>query len=341
MILYGFSESTGIDAKAYVSCQVNSQNMNRKDKLKGIVVSLPTPTEEKYEINYDRFKEHVSWLVSEGLIESKAVLMGAGGLGEGYFLTREEHEKIMEALADAANGNVPTMTGIFQSCTKEAVRRAKTAEDVGVDFLQVNPPHYLAPLDEEVYAHFKMINDNADIGIMVYNTPWCAMNYEIKPELMEKLAKLDNVVGVKWTSFDPVNLVTMPKQFSNRLNFIDNSTLISLAFQLGAKGYISLLGNVAPKAELYLLDLLESRRYEKFDQEYKRLHAWREVLGSAEEMGFQGVGEGTITKAIFEAVGRPIGPPLPPQRRVRKENLERIKALFRKHKVFDAALEVE
>ncbi|MDH5441542.1 MAG: dihydrodipicolinate synthase family protein, partial [Candidatus Bathyarchaeota archaeon] len=259
--------------------------MNRKDKLKGIVVSLPTPTEEKYEINYDRFKEHVSWLVSEGLIESKAVLMGAGGLGEGYFLTREEHEKIMEALADAANGNVPTMTGIFQSCTKEAVRRAKTAEDVGVDFLQVNPPHYLAPLDEEVYAHFKMINDNADIGIMVYNTPWCAMNYEIKPELMEKLAKLDNVVGVKWTSFDPVNLVTMPKQFSNRLNFIDNSTLISLAFQLGAKGYISLLGNVAPKAELYLLDLLESRRYEKFDQEYKRLHAWREVLGSAEEMG--------------------------------------------------------
>ncbi|MDH5687101.1 MAG: dihydrodipicolinate synthase family protein [Candidatus Bathyarchaeota archaeon] len=315
--------------------------MNRKDKLKGIVVSLPTPTEEKYEINYDRFKEHVSWLVSEGLIESKAVLMGAGGLGEGYFLTREEHEKIMEALADAANGNVPTMTGIFQSCTKEAVRRAKTAEDVGVDFLQVNPPHYLAPLDEEVYAHFKMINDNADIGIMVYNTPWCAMNYEIKPELMEKLAKLDNVVGVKWTSFDPVNLVTMPKQFSNRLNFIDNSTLISLAFQLGAKGYISLLGNVAPKAELYLLDLLESRRYEKFDQEYKRLHAWREVLGSAEEMGFQGVGEGTITKAIFEAVGRPIGPPLPPQRRVRKENLERIKALFRKHKVFDAALEVE
>mgnify|MGYP000356632327 CR=1 FL=1 len=315
--------------------------MSRKDKLRGIVVSLPTPTKENYEVDYERFKEHVSWLVDQGLVEGKAVLMGAGGLGEGYFLTREEHEKIMEALVDAANGKVPTVTGIFEVSTKEAVKRAKMAEDIGIDFLQVNPPHYLAPVDEEVYAHYKMINDNADVGIIVYNTPWSAMNYEVTPKLMNMLVELDNVVGVKWTSFDPINFVNMLKQFSGRLNFIDNSTLISLAFQLGAKGYISLLGNIAPKAELYLLSLLENQEYEKFDREYKRLHAWREVLGSAEEMGFQGIGEGTISKAIFEAVGKPIGPPLPPQRRVSKENLEKVRELFRKYKVFDDALKVE
>jgi len=315
--------------------------MSRKDKLRGIVVSLPTPTKENYEVDYERFKEHVSWLVDQGLVEGKAVLMGAGGLGEGYFLTREEHGKILEALVDAPNGKVPTMTGSFDVCTKEAVRRAEMAEDADIDFLQVNPPHYLTPVDEEVYTHYKMINDNVDVGIMIYNTPWCAMHYEIKPKLMERLVELDNVVGVKWTSFDPINFVTMLKQFSDRVNFIDNSTLISLAFQLGARGYISLLGNIAPKAELYLLSLLENQEYEKFDREYKRLHAWREVLGSAEEMGFQGIGEGTISKAIFEAVGKPIGPPLPPQRRVSKENLEKVRELFRKYKVFDDALKVE
>jgi 4-hydroxy-tetrahydrodipicolinate synthase len=309
--------------------------MKRKDFLRGLVVSLPTSTKENYEVDYERFKEHVSWLVSQGLIEGKAVLMGAGGLGEGYFLTREEHEKIMEALVDAADDKVPTMTRIFEVCTKEAVRRAKMAEDIGVDFVQVNPPHYLAPADDEVYTHYRTINDNADVGIMVYNTPWSAMNYEIRPELMARLADLDNVVGVKWMSFDPINFVTMLKRFSGKLNFIDNSTLISLAFQLGAKGYISLLGNIAPKAELYLLSLLENGEYERFDQEYKRLHAWREVLGSAEEMGFEGIGEGTITKAIFEAFGKPIGPPLPPQRRAGRETIDKIKSLFKKHGVFD------
>ncbi|KYH41501.1 MAG: dihydrodipicolinate synthase [Candidatus Bathyarchaeota archaeon B26-2] len=303
---------------------------DRRDKLRGIVVSLPTPTRENYEVDYERFKEHVNWLIDQGLVEGKAVLMGGGGLGEGYFLTREEHERLMEVLVEAADGRVPTMTGIFESCSKEAVRRAKTAEDLGIDFLQVNPPHYLAPVDDEVYTHYKMINDSADVGIMVYNTPWCTMNYEIRPSLMERLAELENVVGVKWTSFDPINFVTMLKTFSKRLNFIDNSTLISLAYQLGAKGYISLLGNIAPKAELYLLNLLEKGEFNKFDREYKRLHAWREVLSSAEEMGYQGIGEGTISKAILEASGKPMGPPLPPQRRISREDLEKIKSLLQK-----------
>ncbi|MEM2905352.1 MAG: dihydrodipicolinate synthase family protein [Candidatus Bathyarchaeia archaeon] len=313
--------------------------MDWKGQLKGIVVSLPTPTTDDYEVDYERFRDHVAWLVSQGLVEDRAVLMGAGGLGEGYFLTREEHEKIMEALVEAADGKAPTMTEVFEVSTKEAVRRAKMAERIGVDFLQVNPPHYLAPVDDEAYTHYKMINDNADVGIMVYNTPWSAMHYEIKPKLMERLTRLQNVVGVKWTSFDPVNLVNMLKQFSNRLNFIDNSGLTSLAFQLGAKGYISMLGNIAPKAELYLLSLLERREYGRFDEEHKRLHAWREALSSAEEMDYQGVGEGTITKAVFEAAGKPIGPPLPPQRRASAEDVEKIRSLLEKNKVLETISE--
>ena len=53
------------------------------------------------------------------------------------------------------------------------------------------------------------------------------------------------------------------------------------------------------------------------------------------ETGYQGIGEGTINKAIFEAAGKPIGPPMPPQRRVSANDLERIKSLLKKYKVFD------
>lgn len=309
--------------------------MNRRERLKGIVVSIPTPSKKDFEVDLEKFKEHVRWLIDEGMVEGKAVLMGAGGLGEGYFLTREEHYKVMETLVDAANGKVPTMTGIFESCTKEAIRRAKYAQDVGIDFLQVNPPHYLAPVDEEAFTHYKMINDNANVGIMVYNTPWAAMGFEIRPKLMEKLITLENVVGVKWMSFDSVNFIRVLKEFSDKVNFIDNSTMTSLAFQLGAKGYISLLGNIAPKAELYLYSLLEKRDYEKFDNEHKRLHAWREVLGAAEELGYQGVVEGTISKAILQAIGKDFGPPFPPQRQVSLETVEKVKKILEAHKVLE------
>jgi len=48
---------------------------------------------------------------------------------------------------------------------------------------------------------------------------------------------------------------------------------VTLAWQLGAKGYISMLADLAPKAELHLLSLLDKKHYEKFEQETKKLHA--------------------------------------------------------------------
>lgn len=329
------SKTCGMIGKIYKNPRAGEVQMSRRDKLKGIVVSLPTPTKGNYEIDVPTLKDHVRWLVDQGLVEGKAVLMAAGGLGGGYFLTREEHEVVMKVLVDAANGKVPTMTGVFESCSKEAVIRAKMAEDIGIDFLQVNPPHYMAPADDETYTHYKMISDGANVGIMVYNTPWAAVNYEIRPPLMERLVELDNVVGVKWTSFDAVNFITMIKQFSDQLNFIINSVLISLSFQLGSKGYISLLGNIAPKAELYLHDILLKKDYATFDREFKRLHAWREVMGSAEALSYQGVGEASITNAIFEAIGKPVGPPMPPQRRVSPEAVRKVKEILEKNRVLE------
>jgi len=39
------------------------------------------------------------------------------------------------------------------------------------------------------------------------------MHYEIKPPLMERPAKIENAVGVKWYSAEPVKFVNMIRQF--------------------------------------------------------------------------------------------------------------------------------
>jgi dihydrodipicolinate synthase/N-acetylneuraminate lyase len=266
--------------------------------------------------------------------------MIAGGLGEGYFLTREEHERLISAGVDAANGKVPIMTGIFDTCTKESAARAKTASDVGVDFLQVNPPHYMKPVDDEVFMHLEMINDATEAGLMVYNTPWAAMNFEIKPKLVERLLTLDHMVGLKWTSFDPNIWIDVLREFHDKLNIIDNSSMTDIAYQLGAKGYITLLGALAPKSELHLLSLLEGKKWDEFAKESGRLTAWRKVLGSAEELSYEGVGEGSMSKAVFEAAGKDFGPPLPPQRRIGKQTIEVIRKILADNGMF-SVLEVK
>ena len=305
-------------------------SMVKKELLKGAVISMPAFTKKNYELDIDRFKSHVSWLIDEGLIEGKAVLMGAGGFAPGYLLTADEHERMMKAMVDAANGRVPTMTAIYDRVPEDAVNRAKLAEDIGVDFIQVGPPYFLTPTDDEVYEYYRAINDNAEVGIMLYNTPYL-VPYEFTPKILERLVDLDNAVAVKWMSFNIVNFITVLKQFSNRITFIDNSDLMSLVFQLGGKGYISLIGNIAPKADLHLLDLLERKAYEQFDEEFAKLNVYGEVMGSAEGKSFQGIGEATIVSALFDALGRDIGPPKPPQRRATLDEIHRIREVLKKN----------
>lgn len=311
-----------------------------KKELVGAVISLPTPTNSNYELDIPLLKESVSWLVEQGLVRGKGVIMVGGGLGEGYFLTREEHERLVSAGVDAANGKVPIMTGVFDASTKEAASRAKMASDNGVDFIQINPPHYMKPVDSEVVTHMQMVSDATEAGLMVYNTPWAAMNFEIRPPLVERLLNIENVVGLKWSSFDPNNWVDVIRMFHDRTQIIDNSSMTDIAYQLGAKGYITLLGALAPKSELQLLSLLEGKKWEEFAKESGRLTAWRKVLGSAEELSYEGVGEGSISKAVFEAAGKDFGPPLPPQRRIGRRTIGVIRKILEDNGMF-SVLEVK
>ncbi len=309
--------------------KVNSKlSKSRKDKLVGIVVSVPTPCDESYRIKYDQLAEHIKWLIDNGITTGTGVIMVSGGLGEGYFLNMEQFKNVVKTAVEAAEGRVPIMAGVFELNALTAIEKAKYASEVGAEFIQVNPPHYTMPLDEEVYTYYKMINDNADIGIMVYNTPWAAMNFEIRPPLMSKLVELKNVVGIKWSSFDWRNFVECLKLFADKVNFIDNMGTV-VGHMRGMKGFISAIANFAPEVELKRWELLKKKDYLSWMEETDRIMAWRREISAAEEIGHRGVGEGTLMKAVLEAAGKPVGPPFPPQKRISKEGIERIRKALR------------
>lgn len=299
-------------------------NLSRREKLVGVVVSVPTPCDEDYRIKFDQLAEHIKWLIDNGLTTGTGVIMVSGGMGEGYFLNMEQYRKVLKTAVEAAENKVPIMGGLFELNALTAVEKAKYAEEVGVNFIQVNPPHYTMPSDEEVFTYYKMISDNADVGIMVYNTPWAAMNFEIRAPLMAKLVKLKNVVGVKWSSFDWGNFVECLKLFADKVNFIDNMGTV-VGHMRGMKGFISSIANFAPEVELKRWELLKKEDYVSYMKESDRVTAWSAEISAAEEVGHIGVGEGTFNNAIMEAVGKPFGPPFPPQRRISKEGVAKIR----------------
>ncbi|GEM_PF-482065 len=287
-----------------------------KEKLVGVVVSLPTFCDHEHRVQIAPFRRHVRWLIERGIRTGSGVLLGAGGLGEGYFLTDDEFRALAEALVEEAAGRVPTMVGIFDLNAREAARKARYAASVGVDFIQLAPPHYMLPSEEDIITHFRYVHDAAPIGIMAYHTPWAmpAPGYEFSPRLLERFLELERIVGIKWASYDVWHYTSILRLFGDRFAFIDNMLVLSLGFRLGARGFIDFFANVAPRLSLTFWELLKQRRYDEFDAMYLRLRFDPFIrLIRPEQQRWIGVGEGPTSRLWLRLFGMETGPAFPPQ----------------------------
>lgn len=296
-----------------------------KDRLVGAVISLPTFCDDEYKLLLDRQRKHIRWLIDQGIREGSGVIMIAGGLGEGYFLDDDEFRGLADVLADEAGGEVPTMIGIFELSARRAAEKAQYAAEAGIDFVQMNPPHYMVPSEDDVFHHYQYVNDAADIGIMAYNTPWAMPKpgFEFTVPLLERLGELDNVVGIKWASHDVRHYCRILRLFSDRFSFIDNMLVFSLGPRLGTSGFISSQGNAAPRLALKFWDLLQAEDYDGYDKLWldTQFDPFIKTI-RPEEVAWVGVGEGPTMKLRLRVMGMDAGPAFPAQTPPPPEYLE-------------------
>ncbi|MCX6030371.1 MAG: dihydrodipicolinate synthase family protein [Chloroflexi bacterium] len=291
-------------------------NFSRKEKLVGVVVSLPTFTDADHHVLLEPLRKHVRWLVEKGLRTGSAVLMGSAGLGEGYFLSHDEFCSIVDVLADAAAGRVPTMVGIFELSAREAARKASYAAKAGIDFVQLALPHYMAPSEQDVLNHFRYVNDAADIGLVAYNIPWAmpAPGFELTANILEQFTHLENVVGVKWSCNSIWHYLRMLRLFRDRLNFIDNMIIMSLGMRLGARGFIDWYANAAPNLSLKFWELLKAGKYDEYDTLYLKLRFDPSLaVVNPEQQSWIGMGEGPTARQRLRLLGLDSGPSFPAQ----------------------------
>ncbi len=219
----------------------------RRRNLAGIAVSLPTFNDDEYNLQLDRSKAHINWLIEQGIGEGNAIIFIAGGLGEGYFLDDDEWEAMANTLVEAVDGRAPTGIGVFELSARRAARKARYAADLGMDYIQCAPPRYLQPTEDEIFAHYDYIGERADIGIMAYNTPWAMpAGYSFSQSLIERLAEIENFAGIKWSSPTAQQYMSMIRLFGERVSFISNGNVMSIGYKLGARGLYRLYGQCCP-----------------------------------------------------------------------------------------------
>ena len=210
--------------------------------FKGSIVALITPFNND-KLDEDNYVKLIDYQIKNG---TNGVVPG-GTTGESPTLSHTEHKKIIEISVKECKNKIPVISGTGSNSTKEAIELSQFAEKAGSDALLIVTPYYNKPTQEGLYYHYKKINDNVGIPIIIYNIPSRSV-IDMSVETMSRLSELKNIVGVKDATGD-LDRVDKQSKFMGK-NFIQLTGNDDNAFQfnkLGGVGAISVTANIAPK----------------------------------------------------------------------------------------------
>ena len=178
-------------------------------------------------------------------------------------MSYEEHEQIVRCCVEYAAGRVPIIAGTGSNDTKNALKLSNDAEKAGADALLMVTPYYNKTSQTGLIQHFNFIADRVSTPIILYNVP-SRTGLNIKPETYFELSKHKNIVAAKEANGDISALAQTAKLCGDELTvYSGNDDQITAFMSLGAKGVISVLSNIAPRAVHDTVDMYLKGNAEK------------------------------------------------------------------------------
>lgn len=236
----------------------------RAEQFAGLSVAMITPFRNG-QVDFDALKQQVEFQVAAGT----RCLCPVGTTGESPTLSHEEHERVMAAVIEAAAGRVKVMPGTGSNSTAEALRLSRFAASHGADAVLVVAPYYNKPTQEGLYQHYRVLAEQIDLPICVYNIPG-RTGRNVEPDTIIRLAELPNIAMVKEAtgSMDQASQVIASTDLTV-LSGDDSLTLPLLA--IGGRGVISVVGNIVPGDMIALLDAFEAGRIGEAQHWHRKL----------------------------------------------------------------------
>ena len=210
--------------------------------FKGSNVALITPFKNN-KLDEDVYVNLIHFHIENGTNG----LVPAGTTGESPTLSHSEHEKVLDLCVRESKGKLPVFAGTGSNSTEEAISLTKHAEKIGADGALVVTPYYNKPTQEGLYQHYKAINDNCGIPILIYNIPSRSV-IDMSVDTMARLFELKNIIGVKDATGDldrvDQTLKKLGKDFLQLTGNDDNALEFN---KRGGEGAISVTANIVPK----------------------------------------------------------------------------------------------
>lgn len=241
-----------------------TETLRKGAQYAGLSVAITTPFKDG-DVDYERLREQIEFQIDAGT----TCIVPAGTTGESPTLSHDEHDRLITEVVQCVAGRVKVMAGTGSNSTAEALRLTKRAADEGIDATLQVAPYYNKPTQEGLYQHFKAIAEHVDIPVCVYNIPGRTAK-EIAVETIQRLADVPGIAMVKEATgkLDQCSAILSSTDLTV-LSGDDSLTLPMMS--VGAEGVISVVGNVAPRPMVELVNAALAGDFKTARQHHHRM----------------------------------------------------------------------
>jgi len=283
------------------------------------VISL-TPFAEDGSLAEAELRAHLRRLAGAGI----GVYVGGSGSGEGYVLSAAERRRVLEIAGEELRGRVPVRAmGVEPRSADEMIAYGEEVAAAGLEAMQVyslDQGHGYRPRPEELEGYLSEVLDAVSIPVVISSHQ--AMGYDIPAELVSKLIETHpHLIGINFTHPDVRALVRMLDAVDGRIDVHVGGPMQAItALALGAQGYLSSEGNLAPRLCVSVIE--QHRRGELAGRDEAFVKLLR-LFDATQEGG--GV---SATKGALRLLGLPAGWPRRPRLPVRESKARKLARVF-------------
>ena len=281
-----------------------------------VLTAMVTPFKKDFSLDLAQAAELANHLVDNG---SDGIVV-CGTTGEAPTLSGSEKLELFKTVREAVPKEKKVIANTGNYCTEESIVLTKQAEKTGVDGCMLVVPYYSKPPQDGLERHFRAIAEATSLPVIVYNVPSrTAKNLEA--ETLIKLAKVENIVGVKEASCDLEQVGKIIKNVSEDFLVLSGEDAVTFPIiALGGHGVISVASHVVGKELKEMITSAKEQNIDRAREIHLRLLPLFKTL-------FLTTNPIMVKKAV-ELMGIEVGPPRLPLVEATDQETTKLKSLL-------------
>lgn len=184
-----------------------------------LFVAVVTPMKENYDVDEPALRKLLQYFMQPAFTEAGGAIVINPEAGEIFSLTREEKRRSVEIAQEECDGKVPVFAGVLDINTKEAVKVAVDAKELGVEGLFLMPPIGSGDITiawnpekyPEVFVDMaKAAVDAVDLPAIVHPVGPSSAAWGIGlplPTMLTMVKEIPNIIGWKMTYSYPGGMI--------------------------------------------------------------------------------------------------------------------------------------